>query len=128
VSREARWRVSFLTEAEARSLVLRRGRTLAEAELRKAAATDVSTMFGVFLSHSFADAELVAGVKRAARVRRPTGLHRLDQRSPDGGRRVLVLGSMPSHRVGSGLANAPFQHLRYRKTGTNRREQLRYRV
>jgi hypothetical protein len=57
--------VSFLTEAEVRTLVQRRGRQLAEAELRKAAAADLSTRFDVFLSHSFSDAELIAGVKLA---------------------------------------------------------------
>jgi hypothetical protein len=34
--------VSFLTEAEVRAFVQRRGPQLAEAELRKAAATDLS--------------------------------------------------------------------------------------
>lgn len=50
--------MSFLTETEVRTRVQRRGRQLAEAELRKAAATDLSTTFDVFLSHSFSDAEL----------------------------------------------------------------------
>jgi hypothetical protein len=41
--------VSFLTEADVLAVVQRRGRQLAEAELRKAAATDLSTAFDVFL-------------------------------------------------------------------------------
>ena len=57
--------MSFLTEADVRAFVQRRGRQLAEAELRKAAATDLSTTFDVFLSHSFSDAELIAGIKLA---------------------------------------------------------------
>ena len=65
MSKDASWSVSFLTEAEARAFVQRRGRQLAEAELRKAAAAELSTTFDVFLSHSFSDAELIAGVKIA---------------------------------------------------------------
>src|SRR4051794_31550207 len=52
--------MSFLTESEVRAFVQRRGRQVAEAELRKVATTDIATMFDVFLSHSFSEAEKIA--------------------------------------------------------------------
>ena len=55
--------MAFLTEAAARAAVQNRGVQFAESEIRKSAATDLSTTFDVFLSHSFLDADLVVGIK-----------------------------------------------------------------
>ena len=62
--------MSFLTEERARAATPFRGRRLlAEAELRKSAATASTTDFDVFLSHSVLDAEVIAGVKSLLEVR-----------------------------------------------------------
>jgi hypothetical protein len=55
--------VAFLTEARARSAAPYQVRSLVLDELRKSAATSLSTTFDVFLSHSFLDAEVILGVK-----------------------------------------------------------------
>jgi hypothetical protein len=41
----------------------RRGLTLTRSDLAKTASSDVATSFDVFLSHSFSDAEIIAGIK-----------------------------------------------------------------
>jgi hypothetical protein len=61
--------MAFLTEDRARAASGLRG-TLAEAELRKSAATSSTTEFDVFLSHARLDAEVIAGVKRLLEGRR----------------------------------------------------------
>lgn len=55
--------MAFLTEARARAAAPYRTRSFAETELRKSAATALSTRFDVFLSHSRLDAEVILGVK-----------------------------------------------------------------
>src|SRR2546421_12943190 len=55
--------MAFLTESRARSAAPYQTRSYAEAELRKSAATPLSTTFDVFLSHSFLDAQIILGVK-----------------------------------------------------------------
>ena len=57
--------MSWLTEAEAQ-YAFNEGRStnaFAEAEIRKSSSTDLSANFDVFLSHSYLDARLIAGVK-----------------------------------------------------------------
>jgi len=55
--------MAFLTEATARAAFRNSGVQFAESELRKSAATDLSTKFDVFLSHSFLDADVIQGLK-----------------------------------------------------------------
>jgi len=55
--------MAFLTERKARAALRGRGLQFAVSELRKSAASSMSTRFDVFLSHSFSDAEIIAGVK-----------------------------------------------------------------
>jgi hypothetical protein len=55
--------VTFLTEARARSAAQFQNRSYIEEELRKSAATSLSTQFDVFLSHSFLDAQIILGAK-----------------------------------------------------------------
>lgn len=52
-----------LGQARARSRAQWSNSTLAESAIRKSASTSMSTIFDIFLSHSFEDAELIAGVK-----------------------------------------------------------------
>lgn len=56
--------MTFVTEARARAAAGLQTRSLIEAELRKSAATSLSTNFDVFLSHSFLDAQIILGVKQ----------------------------------------------------------------
>jgi hypothetical protein len=55
--------MALLTEAQARSAVRGQTREFAESELRKSAASVLTTTFDVFLSHSFLDALAIEGVK-----------------------------------------------------------------
>jgi hypothetical protein len=55
--------VAFLTESRARSAASYQTRSYAESELRKSAATPLSTTFDVFFSHSILDAQVILGVK-----------------------------------------------------------------
>lgn len=57
--------MTFVTLSEARSAASGRGMTasLAYSELRKAAASPVTTQYDIFLSHSREDAGVIAGVK-----------------------------------------------------------------
>lgn len=55
--------MSFITESRAREASRRRyGRDFA-IELKESAGTSVNTEFDIFLSHSYMDAEMIAGVK-----------------------------------------------------------------
>jgi TIR domain len=64
-SRERLTNVAYLTRAEALSAAQNRYqyRNLMEADLRESAATSIQTHFDVFLSHSYEDAALIAGIK-----------------------------------------------------------------
>jgi hypothetical protein len=55
--------MAFLTEAQARSAVRIQNKQFVESELRKSASTDFSTLFDIFLSHSYLDAEVIEGIK-----------------------------------------------------------------
>jgi hypothetical protein len=57
--------VPFITtrEAQSASRLVWRNRALAESEIRKSAAASMSTYFDIFMSHSFKDAEIIAGIK-----------------------------------------------------------------
>src|ERR1700733_3990964 len=52
-----------ITQARTRSRSLWANSRIAEYEIKKSAATSEDTFFDVFLSHSFKDAEVIAGVK-----------------------------------------------------------------
>ena len=55
--------MAYLTEDRVRSVLRSRGVQLAESELRKTASANENANFDVFLSHSYQDAQLIAGVK-----------------------------------------------------------------
>lgn len=52
-----------VAQARARSRIQWPNSRIAESEIRKSASTSISTIFDVFLSHSFEDADVIAGVK-----------------------------------------------------------------
>src|SRR5690349_17240794 len=57
--------VTYMTvaQARARSRVASPTSRIAENEIRKSAASSTDTVFDVFLSHSFKDAEVINGIK-----------------------------------------------------------------
>lgn len=57
--------MAYITAAQAlaRSRAQWPNSRVAESEIRKSASTSINTIFDVFLSHSFEDAEVIAGVK-----------------------------------------------------------------
>jgi hypothetical protein len=57
--------MAYITVGQARARSQRQwlNSRIAEAEIRKSASTPGSTMFDIFLSHSFEDAEVIAGIK-----------------------------------------------------------------
>lgn len=57
--------MAFITtnEARAASRLAWRNRAIAESEIRKSAAVPMSINFDIFMSHSFRDAEIIAGIK-----------------------------------------------------------------
>jgi TIR domain len=56
--------VAFLTVDAARAAAPQGGLRFAVSEVRKSADTPLGTQFDVFLSHSFGDAQIIAGVKQ----------------------------------------------------------------
>ena len=61
--------MAFLTRTTARDASPAASLSLSESELRKSASTPRSTHFDIFLSHSYDDAVLIAGVKRLLEAR-----------------------------------------------------------
>jgi hypothetical protein len=57
--------MAFITASQARiaSRIAWQNRFVAESEVRKSAAAPMSTNFDIFISHSFKDAEMIAGIK-----------------------------------------------------------------
>ena len=65
ISTDAEGVMAYITvaQARARSRAEWANSRIAEKEIRKSASTSIDTIFDVFLSHSFEDAEVIAGVK-----------------------------------------------------------------